>query len=283
MIHVATVHWHNERWIDIQLAYLARHAGEPYRVYAFLNGIDPSYDERFYYSSHEPIAEHAVKLNLLADIVAAGADEDDLLLFLDGDAFPISDVSAYARPLLATYPLLAVQRLENNGDVQPHPCFCVTTVGFWKRLGGDWKEGHTWTNRAGDTVTDVGGNLLGALDADGIAWHPILRSNAVDLHELWYGVYDGVVYHHGAGFRVPISRLDTHRTEGADSPVQRVLRRLGALVPFRPRALQAVADAVRRPQRRRLEAQVNRTLAQSEEVLAQIEADPDFHTRFTST
>ena len=103
---------------------------------------------------------------------------------------------------------MAVQRIENNGDIQPHPCFCVTTVGFWRRLQGDWKPGYTWKNAQGELVTDTGGNLLGQLDEAGIRWLPLHRSNRTDVHPLFFGVYHDLVYHHGAAFRDPYCRLE---------------------------------------------------------------------------
>ncbi len=55
---------------------------------------------------------------------------------------------------LARAPLIAVRRAENNNDRQPHPCFCVTTVGAWRQLPGDWSPGYKWaTVRAGASVT----------------------------------------------------------------------------------------------------------------------------------
>ena len=130
-------------------------------------------------------------------------------MFLDGDAFPIADIMPLVAEKLAAHPLLAVQRLENNGDRQPHPCFCVTTVGFWKSIGGDWSEGYCWNDRAGKPVTDVGGNLLGILERRKIEWAPLVRSNRTNLHPLWFGIYGGAVYHHGAGFREDkVSRAD---------------------------------------------------------------------------
>src|SRR5215216_5361638 len=50
-------------------------------------------------------------------------------------------------------------------------------------------------------MTDVGGNLLGLLEAAGIDWHPMLRTNKVNPHPLQFGVYEDLVYHHGGGFR----------------------------------------------------------------------------------
>ncbi len=210
MLHIATVHWQNEDWIDIQLARLKRHISAPYRVYAFLNGVPEANRAKFFQACLEPIREHAVKLNRLADVICSdSADEGDLLMFLDGDAFPIADPMPLISEKLASHPLVAVQRLENNGDLQPHPCFCVTTVRFWKAIGGDWREGFTWPDRSGNAVTDVGGNLLGILERNGIQWAPLLRSNRTNLHPLWFGVYGDLVYHHGAGFRKDkLSRAD---------------------------------------------------------------------------
>ena len=70
MLHIATVHWRSEKWIDIQLRFLRRHLTCPYRVYAFLNEIPAANRGKFFYSSVEPIREHAVKLNALADVIA---------------------------------------------------------------------------------------------------------------------------------------------------------------------------------------------------------------------
>src|SRR5262249_12520414 len=103
MLHVATVHWNDPRWIDIQRRYFSAHLTEEFRVYAFLNGIDQvdKHREKFFYLSTEPIDSHPVKLNLLADIIAAySTSDDDLMMFLDGDAFPIGDVVSFARDAL---------------------------------------------------------------------------------------------------------------------------------------------------------------------------------------
>jgi hypothetical protein len=209
MINIATVHWHDESWIDIQLEYLKRNLHEPFRVYAWLNGVPGDHRHKFHYVNTEPVQSHAVKLNILADLIYFDSNRnDDLIVFLDGDAFPIGDVVALVRQKLAKYPLVAIQRLENNGDLQPHPCFCVTTVGFWKRIGGDWSMGYTWIDPQGKAMTDIGGNLLGILQREKVEWHPMHRSNRINLHPLWFGIYEDVIYHHGAGFRDPLSRLD---------------------------------------------------------------------------
>jgi hypothetical protein len=201
MIHIATVHWNTDLWIGIQLRHLAAHLHSPHRVYASLSGISPEHGDRFFFARLDAGGRHEENLNALAAHVIEQAAPDDLLVFMDGDAFPIADLDPALPALLAQHPLAAIRRDENLGDQQPHPSFCVTTAGFWREIGGDWSRGYQWRNANGDLVSDVGGNLLGALREREVEWRPLLRTNARELHPILFGVYGDLVYHHGAGFR----------------------------------------------------------------------------------
>jgi hypothetical protein len=204
MFHIVTVHWRTADWIEPQLRFIRRHFPDNTRVYASLNGIESDGDERarFAYAADLP-GTHPEKLNALADVVSAQARPDDHLVFLDGDAFPIAPITP---AILQGTPLAAVRRDENLGDPQPHPCFAVTTVGFWNSIEGDWRPGYPWTNQLGYKTTDVGANLLKILRSRGIDWHPLLRTNRFDLDPLWFAIYGDVVYHQGAGFRGRVGR-----------------------------------------------------------------------------
>jgi hypothetical protein len=201
MIHIATVHWRYDRWIDIQLRYFERNIDEPYRVYAWLDAGMPDQASKFFYSTEVPIKQHEIKLTLLGDLVAHAAEPDEMIMFIDGDAFPIAPIVPFLREKLDRYPIVAVRRDENNGDPQPHPSFCVMRAGLWRELPGDWRRGATWVNPQGKEVTDVGGNLHRLLQEQGIDWYPVLRTNRVNPHPLQFGVYGNLVYHHGGGFR----------------------------------------------------------------------------------
>jgi hypothetical protein len=214
MIHIATVHWQSDRWIDVQLRYLQRHLSGPWRAYAALGEIEGDFSERFQVTIPGE-GSHADSLNRLAERIVAEADPGDTLVFLDGDAFPIAPFDEPLRSLLARSPLAAVRRDENLGDRQPHPSFCVTTAGFWSEIGGDWSKGPQWRNAEGAMVTDVGGRLLEALEQRRIEWTPILRTNVRDLHPVLFGVYGDLVYHHGAAFRIAFSRRDELEVERA--------------------------------------------------------------------
>lgn len=270
MVHIATVHWKDERWIDVQLRYLNMHVTPPFKVYAFLNGLDHDHRRKYFYATSEPIESHPVKLNLLADMAAFNAEsERDLLIFIDGDAFPIANVIEFARSKLREYPLVAVQRRENAGDIQPHPSFCVTTVKFWKDIGGDWKEGFDWKSAAGERVSDVGGNLLKILNERHIQWYPMLRSNRRNIHPLWFGLYDDIVYHHGAGFRSAICRADTASLRAVAHLYSEVLDRLPHWVV---RAVPSIFRPLHRVQKS--------SEAASERVFASILSDPLFYEFF---
>lgn len=196
MIHVATAHYHSHEWIELQRQYLDRYLSEPYRLYGSLEGVPEEYG-RFFDLVVPSMGDHAGKLNLMGHVITRDADPDDLILFLDGDAFPVADVLGPVRRLLETSALVAVQRLENYGDCQPHPCFCAVPVGVWRDLPGDWTSGHCFRpNR-----TDVGGNLQWLLEDQGLTWSPLLRTHSLAQHDLLFAVYGGILYHHGAGFR----------------------------------------------------------------------------------
>jgi hypothetical protein len=200
VLHIATVHYGSPNWIEIQARYLREHISVQYQTWTSLERIDPSYSSHFDHVI-EQRGLHSDKLNDLAIEISHKAADDDLLMFLDGDAFPIADPMPLITDGLQKAPLLAVRRAENAGDPQPHPCFCVTTVGAWRRLPGDWSKGHTWVNSAGVTVSDVGANLLRQLELTNTPWVQVLRSNRVDLDPVFFAIYGDVVYHHGAAFR----------------------------------------------------------------------------------
>jgi hypothetical protein len=200
VLYVATVHYGSPDWIEIQTRHLREHIGVPHQVWSSLEQIDPAYASHFD-RVYEQRGRHSDKLNHLAIEIAGEADPEDLIMFLDGDAFPVADPLPLISESLSRAPLVAVRRAENAGDQQPHPCFCVTTVGTWRTLPGDWSAGYTWTDPQGRRVSDVGANLLRQLQLTNTPWVEVLRSNRVDLDPLFFGIYGDVVYHHGAGFR----------------------------------------------------------------------------------
>lgn len=268
MIHVATVHHKSAQWIDVQLDYLRRHLHEPYRVVANLEGV-PAGHERKFDRVIPAIGRHAGKLNYLAAEIVAEAAADDLLMFLDGDAFPVVDPMPTVHKALDESVLVAVRRAENGEDKQPHPSFCVIRVGDWQRLRGDWSMGHCWETEWGEMVSDSGGNLLASLERNGERWTPLLRSNRVNPHPIWFAIYGDVLYHHGAGFRIGVARsLSSQR------PRRWRAGRRGSLLDTVVRK----ADSVRVARWQSRETAASRRMG--DRLFEQMRVDPDFYRQF---
>jgi hypothetical protein len=201
VLYVATVHYKSPLWIEIQTRYLREHISVPFQVWTSLEGIDSSYSVNFD-RVLEQVGPHAGKLNHLAMEICHEAEDQDLLMFLDGDAFPIADPMPVIGEALAKAPLVAVRRDEHMRDPQPHPCFCVTTVGAWRSLPGDWSIGYAWYPRPESRGwSDVGANLLRQLELTDTPWVDLLRTNPTSLDPLYFAIYGDVVYHHGSSFR----------------------------------------------------------------------------------
>jgi hypothetical protein len=261
VIRFLTVH-RGDRWVDVQLGYLQRHLREPYEVWASVEEVPDHLAARFDHAIPMQGA-HAGKLNLLWRLVDEQAPDEDILVFLDSDTLPIADPMPLIREALEHHALVAVKRVEDGGDPQPHPCFAAATACAWRAVKCDWSDGHLWRASSGGLTTDVGSNLLYHLDRHEIPWLPLYRVNTVDLHPVWFGVYGCVVYHHGAGSRrYPLSRPETialpWHTSGS------------ALVDF----LLNVPVALRR----RLRMRRNRRL--SAEMFERLQADPEFWRMF---
>jgi hypothetical protein len=211
-------------------------------VWASLDGI-----ERRGLFDHETSLEgrHEEKLNELARMVSTQAAPDDHLLFLDGDAFPVAPLSAV---LAASEPLIAARRRGPPLPV-PHACFCLTTVGLWNQIGGDWSPGsYSWPGSGREAVgevTNVGAKLMARLTELGIDWLPLRTLNTRRTYpSSAFNIFGSdalgpVVYHHGAGFRArknPIAK----RWIPASVPI---LGRVEGSIRFRGRRIREARES----------------------------------------
>jgi hypothetical protein len=153
-------------------------------------------------------------------------------MFLDGDAFPIADPMPLIEEALARAPLLAVRRAENVEEPQPHPCFCVTTVGTW-RSAARRLDGRSDVDRSARNCRRAtsAANLLRRLELTQTPWVQVLRIQPQEPRPLYFAIYGDAVYHHGAGFRAgelsPAHREHAPRALPASRvPPLQALRRL---------------------------------------------------------
>jgi len=210
-IHYITIHHATIKWIDIQLRHIQRFTRD-YKVWAlFSKDLCLSEHEHKYHflghkkskSGHES-DDHEMGLAQLTNTVCCDPNvkEDDVLIFLDSDAFPIGDINNYIKCNLADYEFCAVNRIENLGCLAPHPSFAFCKVKFWRDNQFCWGRDRSFNTNV-DWRGDIGGLLFGRLNEKSINWLKIQRDSKQSLFvdPLLYSVYGGIVYHHCAGSR----------------------------------------------------------------------------------
>jgi hypothetical protein len=207
-VHVLSVHFRYSEWLPLQRRYLDNNLVTPSQYYFSIEDVDAGHFRPNDYLTDD-VGLHQDKLDDLVETVLKRANPDDWLLFIDSDAFLLTDLT---RLMNLGTDLVAVQRRE-NGDFHPHPCFTLVRARLWDEIGQrNWREG-TWVTSSGVPATEMGGLLLERVTEMNIPWTKLTRVNVQGLHRLWFGVYglDGVepvVYHHGAGSRARVSRSD---------------------------------------------------------------------------
>ena len=203
MIHIITVHHNTNRWIDLQIKQIGKNISN-YKVWSYCDGFDIlPHKHKFHFCENSNIdvkigtsLNHMAKLNSLTNIVlkSNGVEESDLLIWLDSDAFPIKHLDEYISKKMSKYNFIAINRPENGGDRIPHPSFTCSTVSFWKKHNLNW-NGLSGVRKHG--LNDTGGYIYKVLTQKKIEWYKLLRTSSLTKHEVFFTIYDNLIYHHG--------------------------------------------------------------------------------------
>lgn len=208
MIRFITIHHETDKFLYLQKTYIEKNTNDDYIVYCGYSNISPAnLDEKYKLidltnQSHH----HADRLNILYNFAKTDANEDDIIIFIDSDCYPISqNWISELKKYLNENPIAAIQRKENFSaplgcvpELHPHPCFFATTVKFWSS-----------NNLKFDTQETAGYQIGLWLLKNNLDFYKLLRSNTVNIHPLMFGVYNDIIYHHGAGNRPPYDGADT--------------------------------------------------------------------------
>ena len=78
--------------------------------------------------------------------------------------------------------------------------------------------GHYLSNIIKDKYNNWWGGVIEWMKKHNYEYYPIERSNKINLHPLYFGVYENLIYHHWAGSRRMITRQDRlkHQRNGGD-------------------------------------------------------------------
>ncbi len=201
-------------WPKLQIERLRRHTPPGYTVMVFGNAIIPEH-EAFLLSCGEvefrstkeplmPVVKHVWPYRNW--MIRQVHERFKYIVILDSDAFPVRDgwLERYLAGLSEETPVVAVQRLE-NGDTHSDRCFMAFTSEAWRLHHFDFTK---------IGAKDAGGAISQYLDEKGLEWRKLRRSNGWNPHPLMAGIYDDHIYHHAAGTRLPIFRMNEATRRG---------------------------------------------------------------------
>ena len=219
MIRILTIHHETDRFLNLQRKYIEKYTND-YIVYCGYTKFNPPNlgENNRNIDLNQTTLHHAGRLNhMFNNVVKKEGNDEDILIFMDSDTFPIVGnwVDVIVKNLKIN-PITAIQRKENSAaglgckpELHPHICFFSTTIGFWVKnnltIGG---------------VPNTAYNIGEWLKANNLDFTKILRSNAIDLHPLYFGVYENILYHHGSGNRIPYDGVDICNRPGLGCGVE---------------------------------------------------------------
>lgn len=226
MIHILTVHYKSIDWIPVQYRYINKYIKD-YKIYSFIDQVKFT-PWPFEFDLHHKEAsnitygkwgamEHALKLDALVSKIKDPKD-DDILMFLDGDAFPIKPVNDYVNELLLKYEFISVVRQEMNHTF-PHPSLSVCRYDCWRQYDMTWLPGES--ENIDVEIDDPGVILEKRIHDHNVKWKKLLRTKSLDNHPVFFGIYDDILYHHTAGFRDKITRWDLQNSNLDTNQIQR--------------------------------------------------------------
>jgi hypothetical protein len=220
MIHIFTVHHKTGKFLQLQNAYFKKYTKGEFTLYCGIGGFKEVIDEEKFPDYNKidldllKSTEHPDRLSYMFDTIngSKAIKEGDVIVICDSDVFPVKkDWDEDLLTYLDDHGVVAIERRENiepflNDDVAtyPHPSFLAVSYKAFYEGDFDWKSDLKYEGEFGA----IGTKIKKRCDERNIKRKALLRTNAIDLHPLFFGVYDGMLYHHGAGSRLPYDSID---------------------------------------------------------------------------
>jgi hypothetical protein len=224
MIHIVTLHFGTQAWFDIQKRYITKYTTGDYKVWigTYRNEIPEDFDlpdnwqhmdlDKDYPS--DGINEHYAQTEFMySNYLRDEMKDDDVLIFIDSDAFPVTDKWTQKIQNLfesgsedGPCDVLGIAQPENKGiaatdDYDPYPdlCFFATTKKVWEDNNLEW--GLFLPKHQ-----NPGFGMLDRIKAADLALMYIQRTNSFEANSVMFGVYGDMIYHQHCGSRAIIGR-----------------------------------------------------------------------------
>lgn len=222
MIHVITHHFAIQAWLEIQKRHLEKYTKnkENVKIHVFL--FKTSLPQDFVVPSNYSIvsldeegiqnAHHIVVETCYDRFVKPQLNDDDIVVYMDSDAFPIDFWDEAVENNLKDHDISAVYRYEDRGLLQPdqyypwpHLCFFA----FRKKA----RDLYGFIHEVPDGFPCPGFTMCDMIREKGIKVKEMLRTNKFNSHNVMFGIYDDIIYHQSSGSRAIVGR--PYATPGA--------------------------------------------------------------------
>mgnify|MGYP001216526833 FL=1 len=205
MLHILTIHF-KDKWVDIQKRELKKYISEDYKVYTRLGENYEKHKDKFD-GAIEGQGHWTESMGLLLKFINENAKVGDKVLLIDSDAFPIAPISEFMEYALSQAEFVSCQEPKHEWDDDykiPHPMFMLFDA---KHI----LEGNL-SDYLSKIIKDQSGNWWGGamqwIKENNYREGVLIRSNKINLHPLYFGIYNNLIYHHWAGSRKMITRRD---------------------------------------------------------------------------
>jgi len=193
MIHILTIHY-NDRWVDLQLEKFAQYIKQPYNVYTILGNNYEEHKNKFHYAIEGQMKHYDALDTLRKYLLTQNIDPDDIVIVIDSDAFPVCTIDDYLENKLSEYQFLAINEPRHNYSAvpeQPFECFYAFRYKFFE-------TGFDFHYEVGIHSNWIDW-MIPWFQRQKIDWYRMNRSNKKNLHDLYYGVYDNMIFHSWCG------------------------------------------------------------------------------------
>ena len=217
MIHIVTINWATDKWIDIQLDSFKKWIDLSFKVYTRLGNMDEKtynkHKDKYFCCLQGNVGEKSHVTHGYQEVlpkVVENLSKGDLIMFIDSDAFLINDISKIINNI-DKYPFIAIEEPNHeyrfDGFLTPHPLFYLFKAEYFLESNLDWYAKQVMLDTAGNWW----GSIIKWLDENNIKYYPLKRTNKVNLHPLYFAIYEDIIYHHWAGSRRMITIPDRMR------------------------------------------------------------------------
>lgn len=223
MIHILTQHFGTDAWFEIQKRHIEKYSPDKseYRVYVVVYRtkmpqdfvLPENYEVIDLGDRTDIVNEHYLIIESCYDnFVKERVADDDIVIYMDSDAFPIDNWTGKIKNYLEENHICAVYRYEDRGVLQPDEYYPYPHLCFYSFKKKD-RETYGFRHELPPGFPCPGFTINDVVRNKNLRVKELVRTNKFNNHPTMFGVYDDIIYHQSSGSRTIVGR--PYSTAGA--------------------------------------------------------------------